>query len=188
MGGDRWVLPWLLTVTLVLLAGLVLLWMGRDAICPCGTVKLWHGEVPSTEGSQHLTDWWTFSHVIHGFAFYAAIRWTVPGIGFGWMVFAATLAEVLWEILENSDWVIDRYRTVTVAFDYNGDSVLNTGSDVVAMWLGFLLAARLPVPLSLVIVIAVEAIPMIAIRDGLLLNILMLLWPLEAVLDWQRRA
>jgi hypothetical protein len=178
-------LPVLLSLGLAAGAAVLLYAMGRNLVCPCGTVKLWHGTVPSTESSQHLLDWWSFSHLIHGFWFYAMLRYALPGLGVGWRLFGATVIEVAWEIVENSEWVIERYRTVTVAFDYNGDSVLNTMSDVGMMWFGFALALRLPVWASLAIVVAAEALPMLVIRDGLLLNILMLVWPVEAIAEWQ---
>lgn len=162
--------------------------MGRDPICPCGTIAMWHGEVPSTEGSQHLFDWWTFSHVIHGFVFYAGLRLALPRLETGWRFLAATVIEVGWEIVENSDWAIERYRTVTAAVDYNGDSILNATSDIGVMWLGFLLARFLPVRVSVLIVVAIEALPMIVIRDGLILNILTMLWPMPAVVRWQTGA
>ena len=170
---------------LVALLAALLSAMGRSAICPCGYVKIWHGEVPSPESSQHLFDWWTFSHIIHGFLFYAALRWAAPRLATGWRFVAATVVEAGWEILENSDWAIERYRTYTVSFDYNGDSILNTMSDVGVMWLGFVLARFLPVWLSVVIVIAIEALPMLVIRDGLILNVLTMLWPMPGVVAWQ---
>ena len=162
--------------------------MGRDPICPCGEIRLWHGQVPSTEGSQHLTDWWTFSHVIHGFLFYAGIRWVAPRLETSWVFVAATVIEAGWEIVENSDWAIERYRTHTVSFDYNGDSILNAMSDLGVMWLGFLLARVLPVWASVLIVVAIEALPMLAIRDGLVLNVLTMLMPLPGVVAWQAGA
>lgn len=162
--------------------------MGRDPICPCGHVKLWHGEVPSTEGSQHVLDWWTFSHVIHGFLFYAGLALVVPWLATGWRFVAATVIEAGWELIENSAWAIERYRTHTVSFDYNGDSILNAMSDVGAMWLGFALARGLPVWLSVVIVVVIEALPMLVIRDGLILNVVTMLWPLPLIVEWQGRA
>lgn len=176
---------WVLSAVAVALLAMLLLAMGRSPICPCGTVDLWHGAVPSEEGSQHLLDWWTFSHVIHGFLFYAALAWAAPRLELGARFLLATLAEIGWEILENSDWAIERYRTVTVAFDYNGDSVLNSLSDIGAMALGFWLARRLPVPVSVAIVAAIEVLPMIFIRDGLILNVVTLLWPSPAIVEWQ---
>lgn len=172
-----------LAVTLAMAA--ILYAMGRLPICACGEIKLWHGEVFSAQNSQHLSDWYTPSHVIHGILFYC----------FGWLLFRratlgfrlalATLVEVAWEVLENTDWIINRYREVTIALDYFGDSIINSTSDVIAMMIGFFVASRLPVWASVALVIALEALAMYFIRDGLALNILMLVWPLDAILSWQ---
>lgn len=176
--------------TLALLAilsgtAVVLLAMGRVPVCACGTVKLWHGVTMSAENSQHLTDWYTPSHVLHGLFFYWVLHWLAPRRTFGWGLVAATLVEAAWEIVENTDAVIDRYRAVTIALDYYGDSVINSVVDIAAMWLGFWLARVLPVWASIGIFVAAEAVTTWWIRDGLLLNVLMLLWPLESVRMWQ---
>jgi hypothetical protein len=169
----------------VLVTAAVLVGMGRVPICTCGTVKLWHGVVFSSENSQHLSDWYSFTHVVHGFAFYGLLwlagrRWPV-----GIRLIAATAIEGAWEILENTTMVIERYREVTISLDYYGDSVINSVSDIFTMILGFVVAARLPVWASVAAVIGLEIFLLIAIRDNLALNLLMLLAPIDAVRDWQ---
>ena len=165
-----------------------LLAMGRVPICTCGTVELWHGDTMSAGNSQHLTDWYTPSHVLHGLLFYAALRWLAPRWRLGWRLVAATLVEAGWELLENSPAIIERYRAATISLNYTGDSVVNALADIIAMWAGFALARRLPVWASVALFVAAEVVTTAVIRDGLILNVLMLLWPLAAVRGWQAGA
>lgn len=181
----RRISPLLVVAGIVLLSAAYLLWIGREPICKCGYIKLWHGEVVSSENSQHISDWYTPSHVIHGFLFYGLLWLVARRLSFGWRLSIATLVEAAWEIIENSDAVIERYRTVTISLDYYGDSVLNVVADIVAMIVGFWLAAKLPVWVTVALILLFEGVTIWIIRDGLALNVLMLLWPLEWVAEWQ---
>lgn len=178
-------------LALLVAAGLILLAMGRLPICACGTVKPWWGVVQSAENSQHLADWYSFSHVIHGliFYFFAWLLWDkwklLGGRLARWSLPIAVAVEAGWEILENSPIIIDRYRAVTVSWGYEGDSVVNSLADIGFMALGFWIASRLPWKASLALAVAFELFTLWTIRDNLTLNVLMLVWPVEAVRDWQ---
>lgn len=177
--------PYVLSFVILIATALWMFYDGRNLICPCGTIKLWHGNPQSPESSQHIADWYTLSHLIHGFLFFAALWLVARRLSVGWRFAIATAIEAGWEIVENADMIIERYRATTISVDYNGDSVLNSVADIVAMWIGFGLARVLPVWLSVAIVIGFELLTAYLIRDGLLLNVVMLLWPNEAILQWQ---
>lgn len=177
--------PWPWVLGIVMVTGLTLYMMGRSPICECGYVKPWHGVVMSSENSQHLSDWYTPSHVIHGFAFYGLLWLVARRWPAGVRLLAAVVIESGWEIFENTDLIINRYREQTIALDYYGDSVLNSLADIGAMTAGFLAASRFPIWLIVALTVVMEAGVAYAIRDNLSLNIIMLVWPLEAVRTWQ---
>ena len=182
---QRTLTPYAITALTLALMATWLLWIGRLPICECGYIKIWHGVTLSSENSQHLSDWYTPSHILHGLIFYGSLWLVARRFDVGWRLAIATIIECIWEIVENSDAIIERYREVTISLDYFGDSVVNSAADVVAMWVGFWLASRLPVWASVAMFFVFELITLWVIRDGLTLNVLMLLYPLDAVRDWQ---
>lgn len=179
---------WLVVAAIAALAAAILLAMGRTPICTCGTIKLWHGVVQSSENSQHLSDWYSFSHIIHGFLFFAATAWLLPRVALGHRLAIATALEAAWEIAENTPMVIDRYREATMALGYTGDAVINSLSDIMMMGIGFIVAARIGWKLWVPIAIIFELFTLWAIRDNLTLNVLMLVSPVDAIKQWQAGA
>ncbi len=172
-------------------AGFMLLAMQRPPICPCGSVKLWWGVVQSSENSQHIADWYSFSHIIHGLLFYAGAhlvwrRWQLfDGAPTRWALPIAVAIEASWELLENSPMIIERYRAVTLSWGSAGDSIINSMADIGWMALGFWIASRLPVWASIVLALAFELLTLALIRDNLTLNVLMLVSPIDAIRQWQ---
>jgi hypothetical protein len=181
----RW---WQYGITIALIVGgaaSIEFAMGRVPWCKCGYIKFWHGVVKSSENSQQIADWYTFTHVVHGVGFYFLLWLTAkrrpPGVRF----VLAVLLEAGWEVLENTPMVINRYRATTISLDYYGDSIVNSVSDVFAMMLGFWVAHRSAVWITVGLVMLVEGALALGIRDNLTLNILMLVHPFDAIRRWQ---
>ena len=175
----------LLALLLAAAVAAILLAMGRPPICTCGTITLWEPNAAGPRTSQMLSDWYSPSHIVHGFLFYGALwllarRWAVER-----RLLVAMLVEAAWEIAENTPMVIDRYREATVALGYTGDAVLNSMSDIAMMVLGFIAARKLPLWVSILLVALLELVPLLVIRDNLTLNVWMLLAPNEAIRAWQ---
>jgi hypothetical protein len=175
----------LITLALILAQAIVLYAMGRVPICACGSIKLWQSTVNSSENSQHIFDWYTPSHIAHGFIFYLILWFFFPKAPVTLRFVASVGIEVAWEIAENTPAIIERYRSGTISLSYYGDSILNSVTDTLAMAAGFLMASRLPVIASAILIVAFELFTAYWIRDNLTLNVVMLLYPIDAIRDWQ---
>jgi hypothetical protein len=176
----------LLSLAVVAIAAGIEYAMGRIPMCKCGTIKLWYGGRGDSEMSQHLTDWYSYSHVLHGIIFY----WLLSIVAKGRLSVAARLViaagiEAGWEIFENTPFIINRYRAQTVSRDYLGDSIVNSVGDMLSMLVGFLLASRLPAWVTVCLLIATEVFLLALIRDNLTLNVIMLIHPVEWIKQWQ---
>lgn len=176
-----------LGIGIIAVQALALYFIGHVWICTCGYIKFWHGLVNSSENSQHLSDWYSFSHIIHGFSFYffAWLWGRKRGWSIGAMLLLALVAESSWEILENTNFIINRYREATISLDYYGDSIINSVMDTLFMVLGFLMAYRFPVWSIIALTIVMEVWVGWSIRDNLTLNIIMLIHPFQLILKWQ---
>jgi hypothetical protein len=178
---------WLIALVIFAAAAAIELSFGRHPICTCGTVDLWVGQRDSPKTSQMLLDWYSLSHVVHGLLFYGALWLIARRSPVEWRFLAALFVEAAWEATENTPWVIDRYRATTAAIGYSGDSVINSMSDIAMMALGFLFARKLPLWASIVLVLALEIVPLFVIRDNLTLNVWALVDPNASVQAWQAR-
>lgn len=170
---------------IAVLMAIILRSQGRVWHCACRGWNLWSGDVWSSHNSQHFLDPYSFTHVLHGVLFAGAFRWLRPDWSIGVTLLLTTAGEAAWEIVENSRFVIDRYRDATISLSYFGDSIVNSLGDLGTCLLGFALARRIGVWKSMAFFLVTEAVLAIWIRDNLLLNVLMLLFPVDAIKAWQ---
>lgn len=177
---------WAVVVVILLAHAAALYFMGQPWIYEGGYVKLWYGaSVLTSENSQHLSDWYTLSHIIHGFLFYAILSLVFPRLSVGTRLLMALAIESGWELFENTDMIINRYREQALAQGYFGDSIVNSTGDMLAAGAGFLLAWRIPIIVSIIAIVVLEGIALYMIRDSLTLNIIQLIHPLDAIGAWQ---
>jgi len=178
-------LPWLTLAAVFAGMLLALRLQGRLWVCACGYILLWLGNINSSDNSQHLFDAYSFTHIIHGFLFIGIASLLWPKLDAAWRITIAVSAGMLWEAIENSTFVINRYRAETISIGYVGDTILNSTGDVLACLLGIIIARRLGVVRTLIVGCAIELILLFTIHDNLLLNIIMLFHPFEGIRAWQ---
>lgn len=178
-------LAWLAILATCALAAYLLDQQGRLWICACGHVLVWAGDIWSADNSQHLFDPYSFTHILHGFVFFWVAAWLWPRLDFRWQLWVAILVEAAWEVAENSEAIIQRYREATLALGYDGDTILNSLSDILLCGIGVILARYLGLRRTLVLFVLTEVILILWIRDSFLLNVLMLLYPIDAIRVWQ---
>ena len=177
--------PWLAIAVTVVAAAFLLRYRGRSWLCSCDRFLLWVSDAWSSDTSQHLLDPYSFTHVLHGVVFGWLILWLAPRLAWAWQLWVAVAVESAWELVENSEFVIRRYREGTAALGYFGDTVVNSLGDIAMCSLGFLLVRWLGFRRSLVLFVAVEAVLLLWIRDSLILSLLMLIYPVEGIKEWQ---
>ncbi len=179
-------LPLILSVVITIVMALVLFGQERIWWCKSGDWAIYINQAwGSSHTSQHLFDPYTFTHILHGVLFFWIIGLAFKKLSVGWRIFIATSAEAAWEVFENSSFIIEKYRENTASLDYFGDSILNSVGDVLACAFGFWIAYKFGWWRSLVFFIVVEIALLVCIRDSLLLNILMLIYPLDGIKHWQ---
>jgi hypothetical protein len=181
----RRVLPWLAIAVVLVGAAFLLRWQGRLWWRPCDHLCLWSGRAWSSDNSQQLLGSYTFTHVLHGFLLCGLLALIMPRVSALWQLSVAVSIEALWEVAENSEFIIRRYREWTVAHGYNGDTIVNSFGDILACGLGFVLARQLGFRRAFAVFVLTEAFLIVWIRDSLLLNILMLIYPIDAIKHWQ---
>lgn len=176
----------------IAVAGLILLLVvlllraeGRMFLCNCGHFAIWTSDTCSSQTSQQLFDPYSFTHLLHGFLFFWLITLLFRRLTTSWQVWLALSLEAAWEVFENTQFVIDKYRTETAALGYTGDTIVNSLGDLTCAMAGFLLARKLGLRWSLIVFLLIELVLTLAIHDSLLLQILMLVHPMQAIKLWQ---
>lgn len=173
-------------VASIVAAAILLRAEGRLWICACGSVQIWSGQICSANNSQHFLDPYSFTHVLHGFLFFWLIAWLLGRRLTGsWQLVLAIAVESFWEVFENTNFIIDRYRSQTAALGYNGDTVINSFGDILCCLIGFIIARRLGWRRSFIAFGLLELLLIVWIKDSLLLEILILIIPIDAIRDWQ---
>lgn len=155
-------------------------WFSQD-----GSILIWSGDAWGKDASQHFLDPYSFTHMLHGVLFCGILALILPKLHWRWRLAAAVLLEALWEMLENTNYIVDKYRETTASQEYLGDTIFNSFGDVVACATGFLIALRIGWKWSVALYIAVEVFLILWIRDSLTINIIMLLYPIESLKQWQ---
>ena len=182
-GSGSW--PWLVIATVILITVGILRCEGRRWWCACGAPWPWISDVWSKHCSQHLFDPYSFTHISHGLIYCGLFAWLLPRLNLAWRLCATVMAASAWEIMENSAYIIERYRNTTMSLGYLGDSVGNSMGDILSCVLGFVLASQLGFRRSLALFVSLEVILLIVMRDNLTINILMLIYPIQALKMWQ---
>lgn len=177
--------PWLAIITTLVVSAFLLHIQGRLWLCSCGRLSLWISDAWSSDTSQHLFDPYSFTHVLHGFLFSWLLMMVLPRLSTACQLWLAVTAEAVWEVFENTNYVIQRYREATAAFGYSGDTVINSLGDFLMCGFGFLIARRLGFSRSLILFALIEMVLLFWIRDSLLLNVLMLIYPVDEIKVWQ---
>ncbi len=177
--------PAILCLIVIVVSTVLLVWQGRVWWCQAGDYSPWAWDIWTTHNSQHIIDPYAFTHVLHGVLEFWLIGLVFRRMPLAWRLFIAVLIESTWEVAENSSYIIERYRTVTLSLDYFGDSIINSLADIVCCATGFTIAYKLKFWKSLTLFLATEAILIVWIRDSLLINIIMLIYPIEALKVWQ---
>jgi hypothetical protein len=183
--GIRRILPWLAIVAVLVATAYQLRGQGRLWWCSCEYLLLWSGDPWSSDNSQHLLDPYSFTHVLHGFVLCGLLAWLAPRLPPVWQLWLAVSIEALWEVVENSEFVIRRYREETAALGYHGDTIVNSLGDILVCGLGFVLARRLGFRRTLALFVVAEVALVFLIRDSLLLNVIMLVYPIDEIKAWQ---